>query len=394
MDFSQNFFHAVYAAGLIVVAAFFIRAAALRSKSKRCDLTITQLYIYPIKGVRGMALQKAHVGPYGFQGDRTFALQRVHRNKEDGAIKKYETLLIGHYLQLALFLASVDNQGMSENAKQADLVVQWKGRGTEFDTVEGFVSADTIRFPLCPETLDRPQIEIDLHGSNATAFDMGDDYAQWFTERLGFETRLAYIGNESRPVLGTIAPNSKGGLKKARVINRLRGSIPFLSHPAERLVFNDIAHYLVVTEESNKEVSSRLNEGFEMDVRKFRPNVVVKGSSNPFVEDYWGELTFDNGIQMPLTANCYRCQSITVDFDTGKKASDDRGLVWKKINKDRRVDAGAKYSPVFGRYGYCFGSALGSTLEVGQTAFVSHVNSQRTKFDWPNLTTFGVDEKK
>ncbi|KAF9873969.1 hypothetical protein CkaCkLH20_08703 [Colletotrichum karsti] len=197
---------------------------------------------------------------------------------------------------------------------------------------------------------------------------MGDQLSSWFSERLGFETRLAYIGHGSRPVLGSMAPHSKIGLRKARLLKRLQSFVPFLSFPEERLVFNDIAHYLVVTEESNNHLSSRLEGGCTMDVTKFRPNIVVKGASGPFVEDFWGELTFDGGIQMPLTANCYRCQSITVDFDTGKTATDDRGMAWKKLNKDRRVDKGAKYSPVFGRYGYCFGSSVGKSLRVGERA--------------------------
>ncbi|WYZ42418.1 hypothetical protein EsH8_VI_000117 [Colletotrichum jinshuiense] len=131
-----------------------------------------------------------------------------------------------------------------------------------------------------------------------------------------------------------------------------------------------------------------------MDIRKFRPNIVVKNASGPFVEDFWGELTFDGGVQMPLTANCYRCQSITVDFETGRAATDDRGLVWKKLNKDRRVDKGAKYSPVFGRYGFCFGSAVGRTLRIGQKAQVTRINPSRTTFDWPHLTTFGLGQTK
>ncbi|KZL76624.1 mosc domain-containing protein [Colletotrichum incanum] len=180
---------------------------------------------------------------------------------------------------------------------------------------------------------------------------MGNEIASWFPDRLGFKTRLVYIGNSSRAVLESLASNSQGGLKNARLSTRLRALVPFLAFPQERLVFNDLAHYIVVTEESTAQVSFRLEGNLEMDVRKFRPNIVVKGASGPFVEDFWGELTFEGSVQMPLTANCYRFQSINVDCETGKTATDDRGLVWKKLNKDRRVDKGVKYSPVFGRYG-------------------------------------------
>ncbi|CCF39989.1 MOSC domain-containing protein, partial [Colletotrichum higginsianum] len=203
-----------------------------------------------------------------------------------------------------------------------------------------------------------------------------------------------FCNSRSRAVLGSLAPNSRGGLKKAKWTSRLRALVPSLAFREERLVFNDLGHYLVVTEASNSQVSSRLEGGAEMDVRKFRPNIVVKGASAPFAEDFWGELTFEGGVRMPLTSNCYRCQSITVDYDTGKAAADDRGSVWKKLNKDRRVDKGAKYSPVFGRYGFCFGSAVGKTLTVGERARVTVVNPARTTFaaDWPHLTTFGLGQ--
>lgn len=290
-------------------------------------------------------------------------------------------MLAGYYLQLALFQASVNFAGERENAAGGDVVVRWLGRDTEFGTAAreaGVNSPDEVRFSLLPSTEGRDQFEISLHTSQATAFDMGDELSSWFTERLGFETRLVYIGSGSRPVLGSMAPHSKGGLKKARLVEYLRSLVPLLSFPEERLVFNDIAHYLIVTEESNEQVSSRLEGDCTMDVTKFRPNIVVKGASGPFVEDFWGELTFDGGIQMPLTANCYRCQSITVDYKTGKTATDDRGMAWKKLNKDRRVDKGAKYSPVFGRYGYCFGPSVNKTLSLGQKAKITHINDART----------------
>jgi uncharacterized protein YcbX len=324
-------------------------------------------------------------------------------------------MLIGYYLQLALFRTSIAPKDQGENMASAQICVSWHGAGSEFDVDHGRVDpAETIQFPLVPCLDGQTRMEVDLHGSSCTAYDMGDGISQWFTDRLGFEVRLVHIGNGSRPVLGTLAPHSEGGLKKTRLIRRIRAAIPFLAQPEERLAFNDIAHYLVVTEESNQQVSSRLDGGSTMDVTKFRPNIVVKGSIDAFVEDYWGEITFDGGIEMPLTANCYRCQSITVDYDTGKTATDDRGKVWKKLNKDRRVDKGAKYSPVFGRYGYCCESAVGKTLSVGQTAQVTSINKERTQFgmipvpgyrhytkqltvgysDWPNLTTFGVSQIK
>lgn len=301
-------------------------------------------------------------------GDRTFCLQKVRRG-EKGVT--YETMFIGYYLQMALFITSLHH---------GDVEVEWSGRGTAFDVAKDTTTSDKIRFPLQPSVEDRPKLEVNLHGSTTIAHDMGDHLSSWFTDRFGFEVRLVHIGCGSRPVLGSLAPNSPDGLRLAPFTHRLRSILPFGAHPAERLAFNDIAHYLVVTEESNDQVTSRLDSDQTMDVTKFRPNIVVKGAPEAFAEDYWGELTFSGGLRMQLTANCYRCQSITVDYETGATAEDDSGKVWKKLNKDRRVDAGAKYSPVFGRYGYCSGDVAGKVLRVGQEVDVTRVNRERTTF--------------
>ncbi|KAF4971606.1 hypothetical protein FSARC_1605 [Fusarium sarcochroum] len=314
---------------------------------------------YPMKGIRGFALEKARLGPYGFEGDRTFCLQKV--NRDDNNDPSYETMLIGYHLRLALFAASIDYD-------KREISVSWTEDKTN----------DSICFPLNPSITDRKTLEVSLHVSTTQAYDMGDELSQWFSDRLGHDARLVYIGNGSRAVLGSLAPHSSKALNNAALSQRIRNMVPPLAYPPERLVFNDLAHYLVVTEESNNQVSSRLDEGHAMDITKFRPNIVVRGASDPFAEDFWGELNF----------------SITVDYKTGKTATDDRGMVWKKLNKDRRVDKGAKYSPVFGRYGYCFGDDTNKSLTIGQRVAVTRKNAQRTTFDWPHLTSFGVSQKK
>ncbi|KAJ9415414.1 mitochondrial amidoxime-reducing component 1 [Fusarium oxysporum] len=356
-----------------ILAGFFLLVSS--TKAQETGLEVTQLYVYPVKGIRGTSLTKARLGPYGFEGDRTFSLQKV--NRDENSNLSYETMLIGYYLKLALFSASVDYE-------KGQVTVRWTGDKAD----------DSVDFPLKPAVEGRKTIETSLHTSKAKAYDMGDELSQWFSDRLGDEVRLVYIGNESRAVLGSLAPHSSDALKKASFTERIKNILPPLSHPPERLAFNDLAHYLVVTEESNNEVSSRLDEGCSMDITKFRPNIVVRGASKAFAEDFWGELTFAGGVRMPLTANCYRCQSITVDYNTGKTATDDHGTVWKKLNKDRRVDKGAKWSPVFGRYGFCYGEATSKSLTVGQRVDVTRINTQRTTFDWPHLTTFGVSQKK
>lgn len=230
-----------------------------------------------------------------------------------------------------------------------------------------------------------------MHGATTTAFDMGDEIAAWFTKYLGFETRMAYLGNNSRPVLGSGAPNSDLAMRKQlpTALYRLRQLLPpFLRPKAERISFCDIAQFLVVTKESNDELTRRLREDpsadpdVEMDVTKFRPNIVLSGSPAAFDEDYWAELAFGSGVRMAVTLNCWRCQSIVVDYSTGKPATDTSGLAWKKLSRDRRVDKGWKYNPVFGRYGFCAASDTGKEIRLGDEVLVT----RRA----PEISVFGM----
>lgn len=116
-----------------------------------------------------------------------------------------------------------------------------------------------------------------------------------------------------------------------------------------------------------------------MDVTKF-PNIVISGAEEAYEEDFWGEITVQTDVNLILTANCGRCVSINVDYDTGAPGSGEAGTMLKKLMKDRRVDKGNKYSPVFGRYGFIDKGADGLHIEVGDDVVVSRRNKERTTF--------------
>lgn len=268
-----------------------------------------------------------------------------------------------------------------------------------------------LRVPLRPKGVAGLRaVPVDMHGATTPAYDMGDAAAAWFARRLGFEARLAYLGpRNSRPVLGSGAPGSD--LAARRRLSPLAYHLRRWLVPAglrgrpERISFCDIAQFLVVTAESNAEVTRRLREdvdgdpdvdpdasaaaaagpgpeeGVEMDVTKFRPNIVLSGSPAAFDEDYWAELEFrsgstsssssSSGVRMAVTLNCWRCQSIVVDYATGKPATGASGLAWKKLSRDRRVDKGWKYNPVFGRYGFCAAADAGREIRLGDEVRVT-----------------------
>lgn len=206
-------------------------------------------------------------------------------------------------------------------------------------------------------------------------------YNDWFSEKFGFRVVLAYWGGNARQVLGNLSPSTSTLTKESHdpisgpqtAFETIVGYIPIISRllapNTEKIAFNDCASFLVITEESSASVSTRLPENTEMDITKFRANIILAGSPAPFDEDLWGELLLGNDIKIALTANCTRCVSLNVDYATGKPGMG----VLKLLMKDRRVDEGVKWSPVFGRYGFLLDGKKGGRkeLEVGSEVVVS-----------------------
>lgn len=347
--------------------------------------------MYPVKGLRGCELNQAKIGPLGLEHDRTFCLQKVHRDPDTNEVKRLESMFSGFHLRMVLFSTRLeDSPDGSPDGKGRDLVITWMGPDSPEEPGR---REKQIRFPLRPQ-LDRlEKVHVDLYGATTDAYDMGAGFSAWFSSYLGFEARLVHLGQNSRPVLGSGAPHSDQAFRKRLppvAYSVRRYLVPsFLKQESERISFADMGQFLVVTAESNAEVGRRLRETdpsageVQMDVTKFRPNIVVSGSPAPFDEEYWAELRFPGGTTIALTGNCLRCQSITVDYETGRPAADVRGQAWKKLTKDRRVDKGCTFMPVFGRYGYSPASNIGREIRVGDEAVLTRRNRDRTVFDWP-----------
>jgi hypothetical protein len=204
------------------------------------------------------------------------------------------------------------------------------------------------------------------------------------TVRAALQTKLVYIGSNSRIVLGSGAPNGDMALaKRAPLTAPLRRFIPRLfKTPTERITFQDIGQYLVVTKESNEQVSQRLAEGVDMDIHKFRPNIIVSGAPAAYDEDFWSQLVFPGDLKMNFGGTCWRCQAITVDLKNGGKAQGEEGEAWKRLAKDRRVDKGWKYGPVFGKYSYTSLKDVGRTISVGDEAVLTKRVKEQPIFDW------------
>jgi len=320
-------------------------------------------------------------------------------SKQDGSVI-YDNLHVGRTSELCLFTTEMtfpqDDPGSSGSVKVTF-------------TNPSDASNKSITIPLEPDITSLSTVHVNMHQSETSAYAMPAEYCHFFTSCLGFDTILAYLGEHRRPVLGNLAPNAAirnrqkhdeaaNGKGSASWFSTIKSSLPTVlggSAGTEEdeadysITFADCSPYLIVSAASLDNISSRLPNGQKMDVTKFRPNIVVDGAAEAFEEDYWRELAIitashDSPISVKLTSNCVRCKSINVDYATGDFNSGP--AVLKEMQKDRRIDTGHKYAPVFGRYGFLTGKREdGMSLSVGDEVKVVQRNDSHTVFRWPGL---------
>ncbi|KAJ5151033.1 uncharacterized protein N7482_010285 [Penicillium canariense] len=369
---------------------------------------------------------------------------------------------IPHFPEMALFQTDIEIPG-NQN-QQGKVIVTYNPPSltdTNPNTAIGVEGAGDIpplqkpkrlEIPLQPDTKHLKRFTVTMHQSPTKGYDMGAAYNDWFSACFGYRVVLAYLGTNTRSVLGTLAPSKRNNEswwsiwqqeltlpgKSNKLLDRwlvplslaylvlnavswchaqiqagtsavqaiaLTGAVLaalwsavnlFVTRRHEaRIGFADCAPFLVISQTSVENVSARLTGGEEMDGTKFRPNIVVSGVESAFEEDFWAELGVGTGgnVRLLLTGNCVRCQSLNVDFQTGKMGVGESGTVLKKLMKDRRVDKGARFSPVFGRYSFLGRGSVGQRMRVGDEVQVLRRASEYTvtgEVDLRSLLVLGL----
>jgi hypothetical protein len=267
------------------------------------------------------------------------------------------------------------------------------------DTSDGSTAElKTLEVPLQPAHAHLATVDVKMHSSPTKGYNMGDTYNSWFSACIGYGVILVDSGGNRREILGNVPPNaagknSPGATGKGSWLSNVASNIPYLSSTPgvdEGVMFADCAPFLVITEKSWQNAQSRLPDNETLDITKFRPNIVISGSEEEFAEDYWAELAIEDKLKIVLTTNCSRCTSLNVDYATGKFGASESGKILKKLQADRRVDPGAKYSPIFGRYGFLDKMPVGSSLRVGDEVTVVKRNAERSRFGRWNSNNFAL----
>lgn len=224
-------------------------------------ITVSRLFVYPVKSARGIALEEARLTDRGFEHDRRFLI-----TDRRGAFLTQRELPA-----LALLGVAVAGDALCLSAP----------------------GMPPITAPLRPRSGAPRQVRI--WGATCDALALGDELAGWLGAYLGVACELVYMPESSiRPVSPTYA------------------------HAGERVGFADAYPFLLTTEESVAELAGRLAEPAPMN--RFRPNIVVRGAA-PYAEDGWRAMTI-GGVPFHVAKPSERCIVLTVDQVTGRKGKE------------------------------------------------------------------------
>lgn len=221
---------------------------------------ITQLLVYPIKSLPGIALQEAQLSETGIAWDRYWML-----TDQNGQFISQRNMprLVFFKIQLKANGVKVDHP-----SQKASLFIPFERAATY------------------------TEIEVTLFDKPYAAAIEQAFVNQWFSKALG------------EPVYLTFIPSHQD-----RRVNR---------HPDAKINFPDSSQYLFIGEASMNHLNSKLES--PIDVIRFRPNIVFT-SKQAHIEDEWTSIRIAQN-EFNTVKSCGRCQVTTIDPATGVKSKE------------------------------------------------------------------------
>lgn len=221
---------------------------------------VSDLYLYPVKSLRGIALESALLDERGFHHDRRWMLVDANgvfiSQREEHRMALIDVALSAHVL-------SVSAPDM-----------------------------EALRIPL---HADGPLMRCRVWRDVVEAIPVSPEADAWFSAFLGVTCRLVYMPNESRRIV------DRAWVKEERIVG-----------------FADAFPLLIIGQGSLDELNLRLQKRGEPPVpmQRFRPNIVV-AETRAFEEDRWQHIRIGE-INVDVVKPCARCAIPTVDIETAE----------------------------------------------------------------------------
>jgi len=221
-------------------------------------IRVAALFIYPLKGARGISLDRVELDDFGPRDDRRWMI--VDRSGEKVTQREVS--------RLCLIEARPNGDRLTLSAPE--------------------LPALQVTRPAGDHPLQRVRVWRDV----VDATDCGDEAASWCSQAIGNDVRLVYMPEATH-----------------------RRTDPDYDPVGGRVSFADGYPLLVVGEASLADLNARLATALPMN--RFRPNLVLSGGE-PFAEDGWQRLRI-GGIPFDLVKPCARCTVPTVNQATAER---------------------------------------------------------------------------
>lgn len=235
------------------------------------SLKLSAIYIYPVKSLPGIQVSNAFAEDRGLRGDRRWML-----TDQEG---RFISLREEH--GMLNFRITSEEQGWR-------ITYGDSGISIPRDWTEG------------------KRVSVRIWDDEVTAMEGKTVWSQWFSEKLERECRLVHMGHDARRMIS----------------DRWRLG-------DEEVSFADGYPYLIVNQESLDKLSE--TTGMLMDVRRFRPNLVLSGGG-PFGELRYRRIRIGDAIFNGLKP-CERCVVTTLDPETGAQGKEPlRSLAAMKVD--------------------------------------------------------------
>ncbi|MEB3209923.1 MAG: MOSC N-terminal beta barrel domain-containing protein [Leptolyngbyaceae bacterium] len=233
------------------------------------SITLSGLFVYPVKSLAGFSVQHCELTARGLKYDRRWMVV-----KPDGSFMTQRK-----FPKMALLSTEIQ--------QSKTLVITAPKMGS-------------LSVPLAPEEgwhesqNDGQKCEkmVEVWGDRCVAWSMGKQAQEWLSDVLETPCELVYMPDESdRPV-----DHGKLGNDK-------------------QVSFADAYPYLLISQASLDDLNHRLETPILMN--QFRPNLVVQGCG-PFDEDTWKSIQIGK-VSFVVDKACSRCIVTTINQSTGER---------------------------------------------------------------------------
>ncbi|MEP5612163.1 MAG: MOSC N-terminal beta barrel domain-containing protein [Cyclobacteriaceae bacterium] len=224
-------------------------------------ITVSGIYIYPIKSLQGIEVSEGEVLERGFKHDRRW------------------------------MIVDAENQHVTQRTHPQLSKIKIKFEGTKI--IASNLEQVDLEIPLSLQS--GTNITVTVWNDEVEALVATEKINSWISTAAGMQCKLVFMPEDA-----------------SRLIN------PERARNAENVSFADGYPYLIISEASLEDLNSRMDVNLPM--HRFRPNIVVSGTA-AYAEDTWRDLQIGE-ISFYGTHTCKRCVFTTIDQETSKKSAE------------------------------------------------------------------------